>query len=259
MGPTIDFAAQLARDAGKILLSYFNPRGINSSLKKDHTVVTEADLASNDYICKSIKQEFPKDGILTEEGNTIFPETKYVWIIDPLDGTTNFSLGLHYWGVSISRFKDGFPELTAQFFPLINELFTGELGLGSTLNGQKLKVNQLKINSPSSFFACCSRTHKYYDIKIPYKTRILGSATYGLSTVAKGSAKLAFEVTPKIWDFAGSWLITKEAGGVIGTLNNYEPFPLLPGTDYLSVSYPILVGVSMDEWMFGKSKIKKKP
>jgi len=253
------FIVQLARETGNLLLQYYHPAGITTTLKSDHTVVTKADLAADQSLRFRLAEAFPDDGILSEEAGTTYPENKSaVWIIDPLDGTTNFSLGLHYWGISIARVVDGYPDLSVLFFPLLDELFIASRGGGAYLNGSRLTVNPPNPNQPTSFFSCCSRAYRYYDVDIPYKTRILGSAAYGLVTVARGSAILAFEVTPKVWDFSASWLITQEAGGLIAPLNGKKPFPLVPGIDYGTVSYPLLTAATPELLAEGRSKIRKR-
>ena len=206
-----------------------------------------------------IAQNFPNDGILSEEAGTIYPPNKHaVWIIDPLDGTTNFSLGLHYWGVSIARLMDGSPDLGVLYFPLLDELFTASKGAGAFLNGSQLIVKPPAPDQPTSFFSCCSRGNRFYNVEIRYKTRILGSAAYGLATVARGSAILAFEVTPKVWDFSASWLITQEAGGIIAPYEGDNPYPLIPGIDYAEKSYPLLTAASFELLAEGRKKITKK-
>ncbi|MCJ7701602.1 MAG: hypothetical protein MUO62_08480 [Anaerolineales bacterium] len=259
MKTSLDFTSHLAQEAGKLLLDYYQPSGIQAKFKSDRTVVTEADLAADRLISAALQGKFPNDGILSEEKNTTFPQDKtFVWIIDPLDGTTNFSLGLHYWGVSIARLRNGNPDLAVLYFPLLDELYTASQGGGAFLNGNRLQVKTPSPSQPTTFFSCCSRAHKHYQIDLRYKTRILGSAAYSLCTVARGSSRLAFEVTPKVWDFSGSWLITREAGGVIAPLEGSTPYPLVPSVDYSSKSFPLLVATTLQEWAKGKEKIKKR-
>ena len=256
---TLEFTTQLAKETGQLLLSHYQSLGIQAELKSDQTVVTEADLAADELLRTRIREAFPKDGLLSEEAGTVFPKGKSaVWIIDPLDGTTNFSLGLHYWGVSIARLVAGVPELGVLYFPLLDELIWAEKGRGAFLNGTCLGVNPPDPDQPTSFFSCCSRANRYYQVDIRYKTRILGSAAYGLATVARGSAILAFEVTPKVWDFSASWIITKEAGGLITPLEGKNPFPLVEGYDYASKSYPLLTAATQELLEEGKSKIRKR-
>ena len=155
--------------------------------------------------------------------------------------------------------ENGFPVTGVLYFPLLNEIFTAEKGEGAFLNGNQLEVKPPSPSQYTSFFSCCSRTIRYYDIDLKYKTRILGSAAYGLATVARGSAIISLEVTPKIWDFSASWLITKEAKGYITPLAGKEPFPLSPGVDYANLSYPLLAAATPELLAEGKTKIRKKP
>jgi myo-inositol-1(or 4)-monophosphatase len=255
----LEFTIQLAKETGDLLLSHYQRSGIQSQFKSDRTVVTEADLAADQLLRKRISAAYPEDGILSEEAGTIYPTEKSgVWIIDPLDGTTNFSLGLHHWGLSIARLMNGSPDLGVLYFPLLDELFSASKGGGAYLNGSQLKVKPPSPSQPVSFFSCCSRAYRHYDIDIRYKTRLLGSAAYGLATVARGSAILAFEVTPKVWDFSASWLITEEAGGLMAVLEGCNPYPLTPGIDYESKSYPLLAAATPELLDEGKTKIRKR-
>lgn len=254
---TLEFITRLTRDTGILLLKYYQHSGINTQIKSDNTVVTEADLAADAYIQEQLMRTFPGETILSEEANTTFPTDKSaVWVIDPLDGTTNFSLGFHYWGISIARIVNGYPDLGVLYFPMIDEQFTATKGGGAFLNGVRLQVKPPGSSQRITFFSCCSRTHRVFNVKLKYKTRILGSAAYGLSTVARGSALLALEVTPKIWDFSASWLITEEAGGLIAPLIGENPYPLIAGLNYESNSYPLLSAATPDLFDEGRSKLE---
>jgi myo-inositol-1(or 4)-monophosphatase len=255
----LEYTTRLTQKIGDQILESFKVSDLQATLKLDNTLVTDADIAADQQLRSSLKEAFPGDGIISEENNTVFPADKeFVWVIDPLDGTTNYALGLHYWGVSIARIKCGSPDLAVLYFPSLDELITATKGGGAFLNGVQLHVKGTHPYHQNPFFSCCSRTHRYYQIDSPYKTRILGSAAYGLCTVALGSAALAFEVTPKVWDFSGSWLVVQEAGGTILPLDGKTPYPLKPGKDYGSIQYPILAAVSQKEWDEAKVKIRRK-
>jgi len=236
------FATQVARQAGDWLQKRFSLRGSRASLKSDRTVVTESDSLADDMIAQAIHERFPEDALLSEELQPFYsgePSSR-VWVIDPLDGTVNFSLGLPIWGISIACLVEGFPEIGVLYFPALGELYTCQRGKGAFFNGEALHLPLTEPNQPVSFFSCCSRTHRRYQVSVRYKTRILGSAAYTLCLVARGAAILGFEATPKIWDIAGGWLLVTEAGGVIETLDGSQPFPLTKGMDYSQLSYPTL-------------------
>jgi myo-inositol-1(or 4)-monophosphatase len=241
MTAELEFAIQLARKSGELLLESFSLSGTPTSRKKDRSVVTKADLDADLLIRGEIQARYPGDGLLSEELSTIYPtEKQAVWVIDPIDGTTNFSLGLPIWGISIARLVDGWPDTAVVYFPPLEEIYTAQKGAGSFLNGHQLNSNSQDKLSTTTFFACCSRTHRHYDVQVPYKPRILGSAAYNLCSVARGIAILAFEAVPKIWDLAGGWLIASEAGALVQTLDGSKPFPPTPGADYSQVSFPTL-------------------
>src|SRR5512135_924418 len=110
MASDLEFAENLARSAGQLLTKYFHKGGLNTRAKADKSIVTEADLASDRFISDEIRKIYPADILLSEELQPAFPVDaldRAVWIIDPLDGTTNFSLGLHVWGVLLARLQNG--------------------------------------------------------------------------------------------------------------------------------------------------------
>ena len=179
-------------------------------------------------------------------------------MVDPLDGTTNFHLGLPFWGVSIARLVDGWPETAALYFPQLGELYSAQKGQGAWLNGQPLQVRRDQFRK-LSFFACCSRTLKHYQVDIPYKTRILGCAAYTFCAVARNIALLGFEATPHIWDIAGAWLVVQEAGGEIAALDGQSPLPLRPGLDYACQAFPTLAAADAERLAWARQRILPKP
>jgi myo-inositol-1(or 4)-monophosphatase len=249
--PTVSFAINLAHRAGDLLLEHFRSGNFGPSMKSDRTVVTLADLASDRLIAGAIQEQYPGDLILSEELNPSYHPNDFqkgipsVWVVDPLDGTTNFSLGLHFWGVLLARLVNGWPETSVMYFPLIDEMYVAQRGAGAFFNEKPLTIQPPSTLSPLSFFACCSRTQRNYQVSIPYKTRILGSTAYTLCTVARSIAIVGFEATPKIWDLAAPWLLVSEAGGTIESyVQDLPPLPLRPGIDYARQSFPILAAAT---------------
>ncbi len=260
MSETLKFATDLARHTGKLLLDYYRISGIETRLKSDHTVVTEADLAADRLVTEAINEAFPQDLVLSEELHPSLPSehTGAVWVVDPLDGTTNFSLGLHIWGVSVARMVNGIPEIAVSYFPLIGELYTAQSGEGAYLNGERIQAQAPVKGKTTTFFACCSHTHKRYLVSVPYKTRILGSAAYDFCAVARGMAVLGFEATAKVWDLAAAWLLVPEAGGVIEAHHGHAPFPLVPGLDYTALAFPTLAAATSNMVAKGRDMIRIK-
>jgi myo-inositol-1(or 4)-monophosphatase len=245
----LSFAIELARQTGDLLLKYYHSNNLATDLKADGSVITEADIAADNLITATIQNRFPENRLISEEHQSILSPndlepSRDVWIVDPLDGTTNFSLGLPIWGVILSLLIGGWPEIAVLYFPVIDELFSAQHGKGAFRNGELLEIKSPNSKRPLSFFSCCSRTHQDYQVSIPYKTRIFGSAGYSICAVAKSIAIVAFEATPKIWDIAAGWLLVNEAGGAINTLDNSQPFPLKPGFDYSSKNFPTMAAAN---------------
>jgi myo-inositol-1(or 4)-monophosphatase len=259
MRDVLQFTTELALEAGNLLLQFFDPGGIQATQKPDRTVVTEADLAADRLITAAIQKNFPEDEIISEESSHEQGSNKSsIWIIDPLDGTTNFSLGLSIWGVSIARIKDGYPQIGVVYFPLLKELYTSKKGAGAYLNHFPISVRPPDPRQPMSFFACCSRTFRYYDISVPYKPRILGSGAYTFCMVARGTAIMGFDAAPKIWDLAAVWLLVEEAGGIIMPFEGKLPFAIDQNCDHQVASYPTLAAANADIIAVGRNKIHRK-
>lgn len=249
MPASLDYAISLARQTGDLLIDYFKRTNLDTRLKADKSVVTEADIAADELISTALQQTYPNDLLLSEElspsaSGKDFSTQPGLWIVDPLDGTTNFSLGLHYWGILISYLEAGYPTQTVMYFPLLDELYTAQCGKGATLNGQSIQVEPPDPQKRTTYFSCCSRTHKRYRVSIPYKSRILGSAAYSLCAVARGIALVSFEATPKIWDIAGGWLLVQEAGGSVETLDGSQPFPIRLDQSYARQNFPTLAAAN---------------
>jgi myo-inositol-1(or 4)-monophosphatase len=260
MHNTIEFITTLARQTGALLLDFYQTETTQASLKADNSVVTQADLSADQFIAAELLARFPGEPILSEELAPALDqsENQVLWVIDPLDGTTNFSLGLPFWGVSIARLKNGYPELGVLYFPCLDELYTASRGAGANLNSRRLHVQPPDPSQPWSFFSCCSRTFRDYEISIKYKPRILGSAAYSFCCVARGISLISFEATPKLWDFAAAWLVVEEAGGYVATLDGSQPFPPVGVEDHSRVHYPILAAATPELLEKGRKQIRKR-
>ena len=257
MDPSLEFAVELSRRTASLLLTYFSPHGLTLTLKADKTIVTEADVAADRLISDAIHRQYPQESILSEELQPVSSgPSAAVWVVDPLDGTTNFSLGLPIWGVSIARLEEGMPKIAVVNFPAIGELYTAELGKGARLNGDPIQVKPPIPGQPNAFFSCCTRTFRRYEVNLRYKCRVLGSAAYSWCAVARGMALIAFEVTPKIWDLAGGWLVVQEAGGVVGAYDHAQLFPLEADFDYRQRNFPTIMAATPELLMQARQQIK---
>src|SRR5918912_1739214 len=141
----LNFAIQTARDAGRVLSERFG-RVLQVSNKGDIDLVTEADLAAERFIIERIKSYYPRHAILAEEaeasGITHEGRSGLKWIIDPLDGTTNYAHGYPCFCVSMALERDGVIELGVVYDPTRDEIFAAERGEGATLNGRRIRVTE---------------------------------------------------------------------------------------------------------------------
>ena len=243
----LSIALELSREAGAKLLERRD--SAEAVEKDDGTLVTQADIESDRYICNQIRTEFPEDTVLSEELNTVVSGTsRVVWVIDPLDGTTNYIRGLPLWGVSIARLVDGQPDLGVIYFPMLNELYHATRGGGAFQNQKQISVSDQEIMENNYLFSCSSHALYRHEVRTKCKIRVLGSAAYGLCLIAHGNILAGMEADPKIWDLAAAWLLVEESGGFVHTLDGVNPFPLAAGRDYAGMSFPVMAAASRELW-----------
>ncbi|MDJ0596564.1 MAG: inositol monophosphatase family protein [Pleurocapsa sp. MO_226.B13] len=241
----LDFCIQTTSQVSDRLLQDFGK--IQASQKQDGSLVTQADRWSDREISQAIAHHFPDHGILSEETVHIFPENDWCWIIDPIDGTTNFTRGVPIWAISLGLFYKGTPVFGFVYVPPLKQTFHGywygNSGLsgytGAYLNHQPIHT-RTDDPSGSQLFNLCARSQAIFKQPFPCKIRMLGVASYNLLLVAAGVAIGGVEATPKIWDIAAVWSILKAAGGEFVFLDDNVLFPLQVGKDYSNVSVPSL-------------------
>ncbi len=222
----LEIAKLAANEAAKIIREYRSNRSFEIELKGKNDLVTDADLASEKRIIEVIKTAFPDDHFLAEESNTYtkLPSGR-IWIIDPIDGTTNFSHGFAPYCVSIAFWEDGKSKVGVVLEVANNELFSALEGEGAWLNDQRVEISE--INDPSKSLIATGFPYTQFDLVDPYlavlknlmhKThgiRRAGAASYDLCCVAAGRFEGFYEYGLSPWDVAAGSLIIKEAGGTI--------------------------------------------
>ncbi|WP_413173105.1 inositol monophosphatase family protein [Anabaena azotica] len=241
----LEFAETTTTRVGQQLMQDFGK--VQASQKADGSLVTQADKWADQEIRDAIASTFSGYGILSEESDQTFPDTEWCWVIDPLDGTTNFTRGIPIWSISLGLLYQGMPIFGYVYAPPLNQAFygfwPGSSGLttptGAFLNNHAIHTSQ-DAPSGNHFFNLCSRSTGIIQPGFPCKLRMLGVASYNFLTVATGAVLGGIEATPKVWDIAGAWVIVQAAGGSWISLKD-EPFPLLPGTDYSDRSFPTMV------------------
>ena len=258
----LNFAKTTTEKVGSQLMVDFGQ--VQASQKADGSLVTQSDHWADETIRDAIASHFPSHGILSEEGQHQFPDTEWCWIIDPLDGTTNFTRGIPIWGISLGLLYQGTPVFGYVHFPPIGQTFHGfweaESGIAGLENGAFLNGSPIhsSADSPSNnhFFNICSRSASLLQQSLPCKIRMLGVASYNFLTIASGAALGGIEATPKIWDIAGAWVIVQAAGGVWVPLDSTAIFPLNVGENYGSRALPTLVASSPEVVSVFKPLIK---
>jgi myo-inositol-1(or 4)-monophosphatase len=242
----LNFAEMTTAQVGEQLLKDF---GHTQAVEKlDGSLVTPADQWADAALRAAIAQAFPDHGVLSEEAEHIFPENDWCWVIDPIDGTTNFARGLPLWGISLGLLYQGTPIFGYVHLPPLRQSFHGfwrgtaavECPTGAFLNHQPIHTRSDRPSS-NQFFNVCARSTAILQQPFPCKVRMLGVATYNLLTVAAGISLGGVEATPKIWDIAAVWVILQAAGGAWVPLESEPIFPLQSGKNYGSQSYPTLV------------------
>jgi len=238
-------AQSIADGADQILLEGYG-KAIASE-KPDGSLVTEIDRAVDGYVTSQLATAYPDHAILSEEANTRYdPATQFTWVLDPLDGTTNYARGLPIWGVSIALLSYGVPVVGLLSFVSLHERITAVHSSGAFKNGLQIQTASTQSADDQHFIMLCTRTSRRYRIDSPLKPRIYGSAAYHVAAVASGSALAGIEATPKLWDIAAALLILSEAGGCYRRLDQYPVIFPLPAesSDYLNTTFPLVTAAN---------------
>jgi myo-inositol-1(or 4)-monophosphatase len=213
-----------AKHAGRVLTT-FAIRGVAVEHKGAIDLVTEADRRSEGIILKSLRTSFPRDDILTEESDQDRTDSERRWIVDPLDGTTNYTHGFPMWCVSIAFEHQGIIEAGVVYNPNTKELFTARRGRGAFLNGARIHVSRQRELSNSMLVTGFPYDVHTSDqdnlepfgrfIKRAQAVRRLGSAALDMVYVACGRFDGFWEMKLRPWDTAAASLIVAEAGGKV--------------------------------------------
>ena len=219
---------------------------ISAQNKSDGSLITTCDLWSDKTIVEGLASIAPREGVLSEEGGKTIPETNAYWIVDPLDGTTNFAAGIPYWSISVARFVNGRPQSSFLIIPTLKKKFISIKGEGVWLNNKKIESK--KNLSESECVSLCSRSIKILQKNpntiFPGKIRLLGVSSLNLTSVAMGQTFGAIESTPKIWDIAAAWLLLEELDCYINWLGT-NPLDLAAGQDLSNVNFPLIASRSI--------------
>ncbi len=225
-------AARLAGQRAMEEISY-----VKTSIKSPDQLVTQTDVKCQQIIIDRIKETFPDDGFIAEEGQNgeMFKQQprgskRIWWAIDPIDGTTNFAKGMLLFAVSIAAMYEGEPVVGVIYEPATDSMFTA-------LKGEEARLNNRRIITSDDGFDKFSSigTDSYFDNGVPgwvikmmerARSRTLGSSCLQLAYLAKGSLIGVVFVRPKLWDVAAGVVIAESAGAIVSDWKGKKLFPL---------------------------------
>ena len=236
----LNVAIKAARRAGNIInRASLNSERIQVTRKQHNDFVTEVDQAAEAAIIETLKDAFPDHGFLAEEtgeiqGTSMADQPSHIWIIDPLDGTTNFIHGFPQYAVSIALAVDGITQQAVVYDPNRDELFTATRGAGAYVNNRRLRVaGRLKMSEALIGTGFPYREDQDVEAYLEIFAQMTrqcaglrrpGAASLDLAYVAAGRLDAFFEQGLKPWDMAAGALLITEAGGLVGNYAGEESY-----------------------------------
>jgi myo-inositol-1(or 4)-monophosphatase len=239
----LQFVSDLAREAGRIALSYYGhvERLTKNNSASTDEAVSEADRATQRAIVAGLKRRFPNDGLLGEENETgdaitfeVPDPMGRVWVIDPIDGTNNFLSGLGCFCVCIGLLEAGVPTLGVVYDITRDQMYAAAKGHGAWLGNRPIQCTQNPMDSAAMIMLTsnlldkagrCPQWANQFLCQTIWKTRILGTAALEAVQVAAGVAHAAITVNGKLWDCVAPAAIVLEAGGKVMDLKGQAIFP----------------------------------
>lgn len=232
MHPDLQVALKAARTGVEVIKDY-EQKSLNIQQKGFHDLVTDADIAAEEKILSLLRQYFPDDEILAEETEDHATLShKRTWIVDPIDGTTNFAHQFPIYCVSVAMWENRKPKIGVVIEVNRNEEFTAVAGEGAWLNGKKISVS--KTTNPFNGFVGTGFPYNDLSLVEPYLDmfkvlmeelqgiRRPGAATFDLCCVACGRFDGFYEYSLHAWDVAAASLIVQEAGGMVTDWNGQD-------------------------------------
>ena len=234
MHPMLNIAVRAARKAGSLINRATLEGGLSVRSKRAKDFVTQVDQAAEQAIIDIARKAYPEHGFLGEESGGANENAEYVWIIDPIDGTTNFIHGFPQYCVSIGIRHRGAMAHAVVYDPVANELFTASKGGGAYLNDRRIRVSTLTrfgdaLVGTGFPFKELDRLELYMRqlgtmMKTCSGVRRAGAAALDLAYVACGRLDAFWELGLAPWDMAAGSLLIQEAGGLVGDLSGEQTY-----------------------------------
>ncbi|MBQ4573012.1 MAG: inositol monophosphatase [Clostridia bacterium] len=214
---------EIVKEAGKIILSAHNQENTVTAKEGKKNFVTKYDVAVQEFLFKELGKAFPDAQFIGEEGENDFSTDGLRFIIDPIDGTTNFMQDYRCSCISVALCNNNDVIAGVVYNPYTDELFSAEKGKGANLNGNRIKVSERPLSDGLALFGTSPYHPENTDETFALLRKVFdfsrdirrsGSAAYDICTVACGRCEVFFEKGLQPWDIAAGTLILKEAGGV---------------------------------------------
>jgi len=235
MHPMLNIAVRAARRAGSIInRATLGGEALVVRTKAANDFVTQVDRAAEEAIIDIVRKAYPEHGFVAEESGSTSPNAEYRWIIDPIDGTTNFIHGFPQYGVSIGIEHRGALAHAVVYDPVKNELFTASKGRGAFLNDRRVRVSKCtRLHEALVGTGFPFREVSRLDLYVRQLARLMqtsagvrraGAASLDLAYVACGRLDAFWELGLSPWDMAAGTLLIQEAGGLVADLNGEAGF-----------------------------------
>ena len=213
----INTGIRAVKEAAKLSLNSFNKKQ-QLFRKAEDELVTQVDIACERLIKTTILKDFPDHGFLSEEEISDHEGKEYIWIIDPIDGTVNYSRGISLYGISVALAKNKDIILGIVYNPVIDELLVAERGSQALLNGKPIHVSsENKVNRSVIYTTELYKSETY--VRSIYQKvkqfRVTSSSAYETCLVAMGRTEAFIKITSHPWGFAAANLIVESAGGKV--------------------------------------------
>jgi myo-inositol-1(or 4)-monophosphatase len=232
MNPPIDNAAveALLRDLGRYQLEGYRGLGqadiaVKDDVSHGYSVVTQYDVESERRVFEFVEKRHPGDSFLGEENGNVKRHPRRYWVLDPIDGTSNYTQGVPFWGPSLAYWDERGPERGWVYFPALDQMFFASRGGGAWLDGKRLETSRVAEYSNLCSVATVSRLHRRFRLRCPAKHRILGSIIVNLAYVATGTFAASY-CRGSVWDLAAGILIAREAGAVVECEPDFDSIDL---------------------------------
>ena len=218
----LDVIISTVKEAGRLILSAHNQEAAVTAKEGKKNFVTKYDLAVQEFLFSELGKAFPEAEFIGEESENSFESSALRFIIDPIDGTTNFMQDYRCSCISVALCKENDILLGVVYNPYTDEIFSAQKGKGAYLNGERIKVSDRPLSDGLALFGTSpyhpentdetfALVRKVFDFS--RDIRRSGSAAYDICTVACGRREIFFEKSLQPWDIAAGTLIVKEAGG----------------------------------------------